>query len=293
MATPTPKPVRLGRSVLTRFLGIQRKTDAEIRRLLLDLASEADRTIAGLSGAPSNAVRGAQLRLAAEQADTWIRIQAGIETGLGNTADGIAKLMGQFDRPYLRSMGIDPAAWARSLEATARRGVVSYLARGENGITLSERIYKNAALTSGRLGRLIDTGLLLGKSAREIAKDVRRFISPNAPGGMSYAAFRLGRTELNNAFHRSATDKYADTPWVDAVKWNLSGSHSRPDVCDEYAGDVHMRNGNPGEFAPGDVPGKPHPQCFCYIEPVPMDPDEFVSKFLAGGFDRDLDRLAS
>lgn len=292
MATvPVPQPVALGRAILLKYLRTQRLTDVELRKLLRETAKESERFIASLSNAPSSQVRAAQVRLAEEQVRLWAQVEGSIRRGAGNAGQAAAELMSQFDRPYLRSIGIDPLAWQRAQVATARRGVLSYLARGVNGIPLSERVYKNAALSSGRIDAIINQGLLLGKSAREIAVEVRRFISPTTPGGASYAAMRLGRTELNNAFHTISREKYAQTPWVETVRWNLSGSHPRPDVCDELATNSGFRGGGPGEYRPGSVPNKPHPHCFCFIEPVPVDEDAFVQGFLAGRYDSYLDSL--
>lgn len=292
-AIPVPEPVRLGRSILLKFLKVQRLTDREINALLRETSAEANRTIRSLPNTYSAQVRRAQIRLAEQQIRMWAEIQRSIQVGAQNSAAAAAELMAQFDKPFLRSMGINPAAWERSQVATARRGILNYLARGVNGIPLSERVYKNSALASGRIDAIINNGLLLGKTAREIAADVARFINPNTPGGVSYAAMRLGRTELNNAFHTTSMEKYAQTPWVDAVKWNLSGSHPRPDECDALAGDVHFRGGGPGEYRKDDVPRKPHPQCFCYIEPIPMSEDAFIRGFNSGRFDSYLDDIMS
>lgn len=286
-----PHPQPLGRQILLKYLQTQRLTDAQLAKILRETAREANRFIASLSNAPSNSIRAAQIRLAEEQVRMWAEVGRTIREGALNAGTSAAQLMAQFDRPYLRSIGIDPAAWQRAQVATARRGVLSYLSRGINGIGLSERVYRNAALSSGRIDAIINSGLLLGKSAREIAAEVRRFIIPSTPGGTSYAAMRLGRTELNNAFHTTSREKYAQTPWVDVVKWSLSSSHPKADECDDLATGQHFRGGGPGEFRPDDVPNKPHPQCFCYVEPVAIAEDAFVSNFLAGRYDSYLDSV--
>lgn len=278
-------PEPLGRKLLTRYLNAQRLTDAQIRALLRETAREAERFIATLPNTASGSVRAAQVRLAQEQVRMWGEIQGAIARGATNSAEAAAKLMSTFDAGYLRSIGIDMAAWERSQIATARQGVINYLSRGVNGIPLSQRVYNNAALATGKIDAIINSGIALGKSAREIAASVRVFISPSTPGGVSYAAMRLGRTELNNAFHRTAMDKYAATPWISNVAWRLSFSHPKPDECDELANESHYPNGEPGHFKPADVPPKPHPQCLCYIEPVVISDDEFIDGFLAGRFD--------
>lgn len=153
-----------------------------------------------------------------------------------------------------------------------------------NAIDLSPRVYKNRALAAGQVDQAINTGILLGKSSKEIAADVRGLISARAPGGVSYSALRLGRTELNNAFHTTQTRAYAEQPWVAGVKWNLSGSHPRPDACDEYARQDHDDLGA-GVFRRQNVPGKPHPQCLCYITAITISREDFIDNLFAGRYD--------
>jgi hypothetical protein len=95
---------------------------------------------------------------------------------------------------------------------------------------------------------------------------------------------RLGRTEVNNAFHASSVKQYRETPWVEKCKWHLSGSHPKPDLCNEYA----ENNGN-GVWAVDDVPAKPHPNCLCYVTPINTDLNKFVKNFKAGQYDSYID----
>lgn len=171
----------------------------------------------------------------------------------------------------------------------ARAGIDSIISRKENGISLSEKVYRNRVVSSGKIDRILNTGLALGKSAREIANDVSGFISPDVPGGVSYASMRLARTELNNAFHTTQRNMMNKNPFVEKAKWELSGSHPRPDECNEYADQVHIKDGEAGEFWTHDVPNKPHPNCLCYITPVMMDEEQFIQSFKSGAYDSYLD----
>jgi hypothetical protein len=128
-------------------------------------------------------------------------------------------------------------------------------------------------------------------NSRELARLVRNYIHPDTPGGVSYAAQRLARTEINNAFHTTSLRHYNEQPWVEGVKWSLSSSHPHADACDEYATEVHFRGGEPGVYKPEDTPSKPHPQCFCYVSPVTMSDEAFIRAFNAGEFDAAADQL--
>lgn len=279
----------VGRDPLLRFLKAQQLTDDEIRRILRDAARESRRII-NVSGNFSGSVRAAQIELAQEQLKMWRYVGDATKVGIGDAVDASGDAMSLLTEVLMNSVGGSTAYWRHSMLTQARQGIQSLISRKENGISLSERVYKNQALSSGRIDRLVNTGLSLGKSAREIAKDVYTFIDPLTPGGASYAAMRLGRTELNNAFHATSIRLTKDMPWVTGQKWNLSGSHPKPDVCNDYASGTHFRGGDPGVFKAGDVPGKPHPQCLCYLTAVTLSEKEFDKQFHAGKFDDYIER---
>lgn len=138
---------------------------------------------------------------------------------------------------------------------------------------LSPRVWKNQALIDGRIERMIRQSLVQGLSPKELSKKVEQFVRPDTRGGVSYAAMRLARTEINNAFHETQKQEAQDKPWISHCKWNLSKSHPRFDICDEYA------NGGEGQRGLYDVkgiPDKPHPHCFCYLTYEVVDQHEMM-----------------
>lgn len=185
---------------------------------------------------------------------------------------------------------------SRSIVATAAEGIATEHARIPR--ELSKRVYENQALANRTVENTIRAGLIEGLSAKELAASVYRYVSPTAPGGQSYAAMRLARTEINNAFHEQQIAA-ADRPGVTGVKWNLSGSHPKPDLCNDYAS---RDNGmGPGVYKRGDVPAKPHPECLCYLTYVMVTPAQFKKGLARGDYDdqlsakiqANLDRLAA
>lgn len=159
----------------------------------------------------------------------------------------------------------------------AKNNIQSALRRmqGTSYVPLSKQVYKTQALVSGQVDRLVTTALARGLSARELAGELKMFIDPNVKGGASYAALRLGRSEINNAFHATQVQTAIENEFVIAVKWNRSSSHPEEDECDDYADGIHFPAGGPGEWMPGEVPRKPHPQCLCYMTSVTVDPALF------------------
>lgn len=274
-------PASAAREPLQRYIRQQTLTDRQMRVLLRDAAS-ASRRILAQAKTPS-AVRAAQLDVARQQQLLWGKLGGTIETGVRSSGDAASKSVARLISMFEGSVGVELLPY-RALEASliqqGRAGIEAVLARGVNGVPLSDRVYKNSSLYQGKVDRAINAMLVNGASAKEIARDVARFISPDVPGGVSYAAMRLGRTELNNAFHQVTKDHWDGNPFVTGLKWNLSRSHPKPDECDQYA---------EKSWKPRDVPVKPHPQCLCFTTPEVEDDDTFVNNFHAGHYDKWID----
>jgi hypothetical protein len=272
---------------LVEYIKVQRHTDAEIRRLLRASAREMRRVMAANPGS----IRAMQVAINHNQMQMWAGVRNQTLLGIAEATEAAVKVQGLFDEDLLRAIGWDSTYWRQSLIAAAQRNLLNVESRRQIARQLSSRVYKNQALSSGKIAEIIETQIGLGGSARDIARAVSAYISPTTPGGVSYAAMRLGRTELNNAFHQTQINGYRQTPWVETVFWKLSGSHQRPDECNEYADGIHMSGGKAGQFDIGDVPDKPHPNCLCYTTAGMMKREEFVAAFKQGRFDNYIDGI--
>ena len=142
---------------------------------------------------------------------------------------------------------------------------------------LSRRIWNSESIAKGQLNRRINGALSRGDSAADLAKDVRDFVNPNTPGGASYRAKMLARTEINNAFHAQSISDAQSRPWIEEVYWNLSKSHNEQGcVCEQYA--------MTGLFPADRVPKKPHPGCLCSITPKLPDLDSVIKGYMSGQY---------
>lgn len=147
--------------------------------------------------------------------------------------------------------------------------------------TLSKRVYISESHVRMKVSKIVNQHLARGSSAQDLAKDVRQYFNPKTPGGVRYAALRLARTEINNAYHDQAIADIQDRPWITAARWNLSKSHPdrQPnDACDWYA--------NTRLFQPDQVPKKPHPGCLCYVTPEIPDPSLIELSIITGQYDQ-------
>lgn len=289
---------------LLAYLRVQERYEGELLHTLRRTVSRIDREIKQLerqTGIGAK-VRAEQLRdtkaaLHREIAVLWRLMGSEVEARRADAAAAAVKSMGVYDQMLFRSVmsKADVDTLMRSAVAQAERSVdhVTSRLQGYSRIPLSKRVYQSQALVSGQIDRLINDGLSKGYSARELGASIRGFIRPDTPGGVKYAMQRLGRTELNNAFHATQIRYSVQAPWITGMKWNLSGSHPVPDECNEYAEQEHTDGGGPGVFLPREVPGKPHPQCLCYCTPVTVERDEFIAQFESGKYDRYVDTLMS
>jgi len=214
----------------------------------------------------------------------WGQIGGQTRAGIYNASELAANH--QMDREYLMGMPFNAIGqYADDMYFSAFQSAEDIISRRTNGFALQDRIYRNGQATTMQVGKIVEQSLALQQSARQIAAKVKQFYSPNVPGGASYAAMRLGRTEINNAHHDTTIRLTEDKPWVNGYKWNLSGSHPRPDICNIYA------ERNSGLFTKKTVPSKPHPQCLCYLTVEMDDPDEFQRRMTKGEYDDTFDEL--
>jgi hypothetical protein len=288
MAQPLPNQPLL--DVLAQY-GLTKK---ELSAVLLDGAQEAERLIPKLveKHTTSGTVKAAQLALVLRelkvaQSALWGDLgrvtTSGVEAGYLKAAEGaedallrVFKKFGVNREPYL--------SWFRE---QAKQGVANVLAKAKNGIPLSRAVYKTQALATGLVDRTVSRGLLLGHNAKDVAKSVRHLIDPNVAGGVSYAAFRLARTEINHAYQTSQAERYQGQPWIVGMKWNLSKSHPKPDICNKLV----VRNAynlGDGVYPVGKRPDS-HPNCLCYQTPEDIGEDAFIDNFLAGDYNSYLD----
>ena len=172
----------------------------------------------------------------------------------------------------------------------------------EDGLRLSDRIWKMATQTAKDIEKQVMLALQTGMSARrlrnqilataeqqeieipkwlkeqlknaepdEIAKKVARYVEKK----QKYNAMRVARTEIQRAWRASYVNMSKKLNFVKGIKWNLSRNHPKKDICDDLA------SANPVGLGPGIYPkdavpfnGHPaHPHCRCYLTTV-LEPVE-------------------
>lgn len=264
------------RSLLNSFLSQQVQVDAELAKVLDLAARQSAARVKQLKLKKGTSV-GARVRIAQFnqvlseifkiQSDLWVDgVQQTIVRNLYRAEQAAQASLDDVGLILENAVGERRAeALLAGFRQAAKAGMA--LDRTRRARALSARVWKNASLAQGTVERLIRAGIIQGLSARELAQNVRSHISPSTPGGVGYAAMRLARTELNNAFHE-AQKQTAAAPWVRSVQWNLSSTHKSrtkgTDKCDLMAGQNIFELG-PGRYPADSIPDKPHPQCLCFV----------------------------
>ena len=281
-----PKLTSSNRKPLLSFLNISKTYDQQLIYEMKHAYAEIDVELKKLEGKTnvSSRVRRAQLeasraamqgKLSTLFEKVGNTVAAGKYAAAGAAADYLADAADIFKKAGLTAKEIEVIK--DSMRAMAAVNIEHLESRLKlSRIPLSDKVWGTEKLVHDRLDYLINTHIARGTSASELAKAVRQFVDPASPGGVQYAARRLARTELNNAFHATTILIGSESPFIDGFEWKLSGSHPEGDECDDYAAvDV---------WAAKDVPRKPHPNCLCYLIEKMPSPDEFINRYRTGAY---------
>ncbi len=135
----------------------------------------------------------------------------------------------------------------------------------------SERIWEVTQRARLDMRRIVVNGIAQGKNPTVIAREVKRFISPqvtraaelgtSAGPGVYRSPFRnalrVARTEANRAYSHASAEFAKDKPWIEGIQITLSPVHSATDICDQWAAKVVSAD-KFKELVPF------HPHCMCY-----------------------------
>lgn len=289
MTNPVDDYEQARKQWLNRYLKVQTIADKDLRVVLIQAAEDAYKQLISLSSKKtfSASVRSAQLRLMVETIrkilDELFEEEAEIiKVGHEQAAIAAVTAFSKTDRDFLArafsesDTNVDSYISVQKHFATVNVGHAIANVTGEDR-PLSSRVYRTKALANRWVKQRVTSGITRGLSVKEIALDVRKFIKPNVSGGVSYAAMRLGRTEVNNAFHATSIALAQDRPWVEGMRWRLSKTHDFEErcKCNSYADQI---------FSVENVPSKPHPQCRCFVTPEVEAFDVFMRHLTAGQY---------
>jgi hypothetical protein len=150
----------------------------------------------------------------------------------------------------------------------------------QDGLTLSDRLWRLDGGIRREIEDKVVQAVAQGKSARELAKELRSYLTEAGQENARYNSMRLARTEISHAHREGHIQSCLDRngqmkDYLTAIGWRLSDAHTVPDICDEWASaDCGL---GPGNYLPDDVPVD-HPNGFCFtVGILASEPDmQFV-----------------
>ena len=149
--------------------------------------------------------------------------------------------------------------------------------------TLSKAIWTDNQKKLNDINLIVGKGLAGNKSTYEIAKDLERYVNPNArklwdwskvyPGTskkIDYNAQRLARTMVSHAYEEAFVESTKNNPFIESYMWLASGSDRMCEICEERDGKI---------FAKDELP-LDHPNGMCTFSIVMEKSMEQVAKDL-------------
>lgn len=183
----------------------------------------------------------------------------------------------------------------------------------KDGRGLSERVWFNGKKVNGDIDYIINKAIAEKKSAYELAKDLEKYINPDAKKNfewkklypnagnkkVDYNAQRLARTSINHAYFLANHRSCEKNPFAKAMHWEVSASHYDrqvkkwgEDICDIYAKSDDYGLGI-GNYPIKGSDRFPHPNCLCVQYAVIPDSLEQIgsrlNKWINGASDSVLD----
>lgn len=156
----------------------------------------------------------------------------------------------------------------------------AFLSRKEKGLTLSDKLWRQARSSQRQIEEALSIGIEKGVSAITLSKKLSQYLSDfpsmqkdyrekfgkaSTAKNCEYQSMRLARTEINMAYRMAEQLRWKQMDFVLGYEIKLSGSHKVRDICDDVAG-VYPKT---FKFLGW------HPNCYCYCIPVLKTEEQF------------------
>lgn len=162
---------------------------------------------------------------------------------------------------------------------------------------LSERIWQYTKRFDKDIDYIITQGIANKKSTYEIAKDLEKYVNPdaikewdwnkvypNSSKKIDYNAQRLARTAVNHAYQQAQKRSCEKNPYVEGIQWISANTHRTCELCNSRNGQIYKVDNVPLD----------HPNGLCTTVPViPMSLESIGSElrsWVDGGKNNKLDK---
>lgn len=176
------------------------------------------------------------------------------------------------------------------------RAIETCWARSHKGLYLSDRIWSKSKKYREEINEIIQDAVAEGQDCVKTARMLDRYVKtgrktlskdyPNMmkrmgsriPEDICYESLRLARTETTASYGEATIQSAMVSPSCSGVKFILSGSHPKYDICDHICG-VDDYGLGIGSYPVDKAPTYPiHPNCLCIILTVNEDHSDFVDR---------------
>lgn len=285
--------VELSKSAQRQIRELYKKASKEIRHRMETVPD---------NGNVSSSIRKAYYEQHLKELDKVIeKLDKDVEDTVKNAARRSAKLPVTATQDFLGSLNIGINGLSGAFSSVPE-DVVNNLVTGKlysGRWSLSESIWVGNKQVKKGLSEIIAQGLAENRSTYDIAKDLEKYVNPNAkkdwnwskvyPGVnkvVDYNAQRLARTMIQHAYQSSLTQTVADNPFIEKIRWNSANSHRVCDICKERDGKLYPKHALPLD----------HPNGMCFftveIEDSMTDISNRIADWANGKDDKGMDKFA-
>ena len=279
-------------------LRITQEQQEHIRDLYRQASAEVGRLAEQAPRVPSDALRQQYLHTLQGQINDQLRdierqLNGTIKSGMTDTA----KATVADAKAFLKEAGLPIKGAYSHVPADIVRSVATGQLYTGNW-TLSRALWLNTKETQQDVQSVIAQGIIQNKSAFDIAKDLEKYVNPDArkdwdwskvyPGTkkvVDYNAQRLARTMVSHAYQQAFVRTTQKNPFVSKYKWEASNSGRVCEICAERDGKL---------FDKDDLP-LDHPNGMCTFTAVMDNLDtigERLGDWAAGKEDPEMDAYA-
>lgn len=279
-------------------LKITQQQQAHIANLYRQAAKEVGKLAEKAPRVPSDAIRQQYLRTLQGQIEDQLKdIEGQLNSEIRSSMSSVTKATVAYAKAFLKENGLPIKGAYSHVPADIVQSVASGQLYSGNW-TLSKALWLHTAGTQQDVQSIVAQGIIQNKSAYDIAKDLEKYVDPDArkdwewskvyPGTskvVDYNAQRLARTMVSHAYQQAFVRTTQKNPFVTKYKWDSAGGERMCEICEDRDGKL---------FDKDDLP-LDHPNGMCTFTAV-MDDLETIGERLgdwaAGKNDPELDKWA-
>lgn len=281
---------------------LQELTEAEakrVRQVYKNAAAQIAKEIKHLPQVPSAALQESYLNGLLKQIESNLgKIDSELTAGITSYMYAASDSYIEKTLDFLQEIGMPVGGALFSVPDDVVRSIASGKVYSGKW-SLSTAVWKNHMKVQSDVEKVVAQGVAMNKSVYDIAKDLEKYINPDArkdwdwskvyPGTnkkVDYGAQRLARTMISHAYQQSFVRATQKNPFVTEYEWQASNSDRMCEICEERDGQHYPKDDLPMD----------HPNGMCTFIAVMPDSMEDIAERLAdwanGAEDPELDKYA-